>query len=293
MSESSKNIADGEWVRQNNGKWSKDLADTAAKDNIELVSAEQVSPSKCNSDIANVNLSISPYEKAESSINSVHHVNVMGAVRTSDIMKRLSSLETQNIEMKKELKKLRSRLRDAENDIDDQYENLTFLEKQLSKLDQYGRRENIEIVGIPANISDQELESVTLEILREIGLYHLNHFHIVGCHRIGKADKFGRKNTIVRFLNRKDAILCLKLKRNLYRCKSIGYENLSIVENLCPAYKSIFEEVSQLKNDGKIKKMWTFNGVINYKITDDHSEKPVKVFHNTDLENLYNVQKLE
>ena len=62
------------------------------------------------------------------------------------------------------------------------------------------------------------------------------------------------------------------------------------MENLCPSYKSIFENISQLKNEGKIKKVWTYNGVINYKLTDDNTEKPVKIYHENDLEKFYSDQ---
>ena len=104
------------------------------------------------------------------------------------------------------------------------------MEKQLNRLDQYGRRQNIELVGIPNEVNDRDLESEVLKILQVIGLTHIDHFNIVGCHRLASKDRYGRRNTIIRFLNRKDAIQCLKSKRNLYKCKSIGFSNLYITE---------------------------------------------------------------
>ena len=64
----------------------------------------------------------------------------------------------------------------------------------------------------------------------------------------------------------------------------IGVENLKIYENLCPEYKSIFNECYKLKSDGKITKMWTFNGIVNIKYTDTIDEKPTKIFHIDDLD---------
>ena len=57
------------------------------------------------------------------------------------------------------------------------------------------------------------------------------------------------------------------------------------MENLCPAYKSIFDDLTELKNEGLVKKVWSFNGTVNYKLTDDTTEKPVKILHEWELEN--------
>ena len=204
-----------------------------------------------------------------------------------EILKRLDVLEGENQKMKRQLKRLNTRIEVAEENIEDHHDYIYFLEKNLARLDQYGRRENIEIAGIPSNVADKHLESEVLRILRQIGLKHLEHFHIVACHRIGSLDKNGNKNTIVRFINRKDAILCLKNKKNLHLCKYLGYNNLYIMENLCPAYRSIFDSLTKLKNEDRVKKVWSYNGIINYKVTDDVNEKAVKVLHECELENLY------
>ena len=185
------------------------------------------------------------------------------------------------------LKSMSTSLKRAERNIKDQSDYIIFLESELSRLDQYGRRENIEIIGIPSRISDNYLESEVLNILRKIGLYHVTSYSIVGCHRIGKADKNGSRSTIVRFLHRKDAINCLRKKKYLYVCKSLGYENLEIVENLCPSYKSILEDMDQLKKHGSISKYWTTNGSIKYKVTESEHEIPIKDLHQSELNDFF------
>ena len=126
-----------------------------------------------------------------------------------------------------------------------------------------------------------------LQILRKIGLDHINHYGIVACHRVGKKDFHGNRNTIVRFLNRKDAIKALKGKRYLFRCKEIGYSELQMVENLCPSYKSIYDEMKKLKGEGTIAKVWTFNGFVNYKVTDNEQEKIKKIIHESEMDSFY------
>ena len=121
-----------------------------------------------------------------------------------------------------------------------------------------------------------------------MGLNNLDHYGIVGCHRIGKRDRQGNRNAIVRFLHRKDAIFILKNKRNARLCNELGYYRLNIIENLCPAFKSIFAEMKELKNTGNIAKVWTYNGLINYKITESVQEKPKVIYHDSELAYFYN-----
>ena len=204
------------------------------------------------------------------------------------IMQKFSLMEGKIKSLNSELIKVKSRVRDLEYTMDEQVDNIYVLEKQLNRLDQYGRRQNIELTGIPNEVNDRDLETEVLKILRAIGLVHIDHFSIVGCHRVASKDRFGRRNTIIRFLNRKDAILCLKSKRNLFQCKSLGYSNIYIIENLCPANKSIYDQLSHLKEEGIIKKIWTYNGIVNYKRTENEHEKPIKIFHEYDIDNIYN-----
>ena len=60
------------------------------------------------------------------------------------------------------------------------------------------------------------------------------------------------------------------------------------LENLCPAFKSIFEEMKVLKNNGIIAKVWTYNGHVNYKMTDSDQEKPRVIYHDSELSYFYN-----
>ena len=58
---------------------------------------------------------------------------------------------------------------------------------------------------------------------------------------------------------------------------------LFITENLCPAYTEIYNECYRQKKAGLINKLWTYNGVVNVKFTEDYYEKPFKIFHINDI----------
>ena len=69
-------------------------------------------------------------------------------------------------------------------DLDMSLKAVDTLGKGLYK--QYNRRENVEIIGLPDSIKNVELEDVVSNILRRIGVYRLEKWEIVGCHKLKK-----------------------------------------------------------------------------------------------------------
>ena len=77
------------------------------------------------------------------------------------------------------------------------------LEKQLSKNQQYGRRNNVEISGISNQIPDQDLEE-NIKICKDLDI-NISPMDIEGCHRlpIGRNTTNTMKRVIMKFANRK------------------------------------------------------------------------------------------
>ena len=196
----------------------------------------------------------------------------------------LSRIEFRIDNTREKQKDMIARIAKAEQMIMDQYEHICFLEEELTRLDQYGRRENIELLGIPESVDDIKLEAEVIKILKQMGLQHINHYNIVACHRIGKRNSNKPRSVILRFLNRKDAIQSLKNKSKVNKCKDIGYNNIRIVENLCPANRSIYENLSSLKDKNIIADFWSFNGNISFKKTNNRNEKAKVIRHENDLD---------
>lgn len=197
----------------------------------------------------------------------------------------LRKLEDQQKLLMKEMDDLNERLEQSDAYMDDQYSYIEYLEKKLNNLDQYGRRENIEISGIPNKVPDNILEEEVLKILKKIGLVNISSYDIVGCHRLRSRDRWGTRNVIVRFVNRKDATFSLKARKHLYKCSELGYSHLRVAENLCPAYRSIYDKLSVEKDKGNIKDLWSYNGIVNCKLTDN--EAPKKLFFESDIDSLW------
>ena len=106
----------------------------------------------------------------------------------------LKDLIIKNLQVENE--RLRKKVNVLENKI------LT-LESEHNSLEQYGRRNNIEITGIPDSLPDQNLEGKVVDILNEISV-NVSPKDIEACHCVG-VSKNSSKKTIVRFINRKHA----------------------------------------------------------------------------------------
>ena len=103
--------------------------------------------------------------------------------------------------------------------VDSLNEKIIELNISRNKLDQYTRRNNIEIQGIPATVSDKHLGHKVPNICKSMNLT-VENSDIEGYHRIGKGNP---KITIVRFVNRKFCNLILDKKHELKKTDNENY----------------------------------------------------------------------
>ena len=205
-----------------------------------------------------------------------------------DLLERVSQLELTVDSLKKEntgLKKIQKHLNEEFFDIWDRlYKN----EVDLYDLNQYNRRENIVVSGIPADVPDNDVEKYTVEMLRHFGVHGLSSYEIAACHRLNSPrNNLYPKNVIIRFINRKRAYEALDkffiYKKNNPRCR------INIFENLCPQYAKIFNQCRKLKVEKKIIDTYTYEGKI-YITTKNPSNgivKRTKIIHQQQLDELF------
>ena len=106
------------------------------------------------------------------------------------------------------------------------------LDYRVIENEQYSRRENLIISGIPEIVSQDALEPKVLQILETIGL-SITLYEIAACHRLKKHKSSFPAHTIVRFTNRKAVEFCLTNRERLIRNKQKLKMNLRFYENLC------------------------------------------------------------
>ena len=99
---------------------------------------------------------------------------------------------------------------------------LTEAEMSRNKLEQYTRRNNFEIHGIPPQIPDKKLEEKVIEVFDAMNIA-ITKNDVEDCHRLGKSSK----STIVRFVNRKHcyAILSKKFETSKIDKSKLGFES--------------------------------------------------------------------
>ena len=154
------------------------------------------------------------------------------------------------------------------------------LDKNVTITNQYNRRENLVIDGIPDHVPQENLEKACLDIIHELGFLPVGHYEVVGCHRLKKKEGDPTKPTIIRFVNRKVPEFCMK---NRWRLKNLRFYdwNLSFREDLCDSNQAILTECERLKADGLIHKVFTHKGFV--KVVKTNKDHAVKITHISEL----------
>ena len=195
-------------------------------------------------------------------------------------------LSEQIASLKAENDALKSRVENLENQIKN---NIIEYQTDINRLEQYGRRSNIEIAGIPDEIPLKELEGKVVEILTEIDV-KVEDRDIEACHRLPKG-RFGKgpARTIVRFVNRKNCDKIFTKKRNLKNIDKkklkLGSNNIYINHSLCRDYRRIWNYSRKLFNDGKITRFWVSNGTVRIALSEN--SPPLSILHKSKLEELF------
>ena len=125
-------------------------------------------------------------------------------------------------------------------------DRVTELERSHYLYKQYGRRESVEITGIPTEVDDKNLEEEVIKIYNEANVdvdgSGLTKKDISACHRIGK-----RGNTIVRFVNRKFASGGLFKGKNLKGTQLYNGTPVYINNSFCPEFQKYGYIIRNLK----------------------------------------------
>ena len=172
------------------------------------------------------------------------------------------------------LKEDNARLR---NKVELLEKKLTEVEISCNKLEQYTRRNNIEIQGIPLRIPDEKLEEKVIDVFGAINIA-ITKNDVEDCHRLGKS----LKNTIVQFANRKhcNAILSKKFET----CENY------VSENLTPYNQHLAWKCRELKRAGIIHSSWSSKGIVKLRRTANANTKhehPIPTDHEDRIAALY------
>ena len=216
----------------------------------------------------------------------VDKINLLRSELLNKIEENKSEIIDQLITENKALTNEISNLKDSLKQKD---KKITSLEKDVLNLQQYVRRNNLEICGIPDEISDADLEDKVIAIAKSIDV-EFTKSDIEACHRLkkGKNERYAR--TIIRFVNRKSCDNLHKNKKNLKNAKvklsAIGIQgNIFINCNLAPYSKYLWSKCKKLYDDKIINRFWVYNGSIFIASREDDNGR--KIEHMNDLVNTF------
>ena len=157
------------------------------------------------------------------------------------------------------------------------------MESSFNQVEQHGRRNNIIISGISDDISDNDLESNVIDIMKDVDV-DINSNDLEACNRIGKSDwRIASKKTIVHFTNRKyckKALLKRKLFATINTITNYNFSHNNQVftnESLTKTNDSLAFCGRKLKRSGLIHSCYTKGGFVHIKKS-KHS-KAIKVHH--------------
>ena len=132
------------------------------------------------------------------------------------------------------------------------------IDRDLMDTQQYIRRWTIEIRGVPEHIDQSNLKSwVINQVLERTCGYKIYPRDVEACHRLGKRNsKFNEPLRVVaRLVNREDAENAI---RGRHKLRSFPHlRNIYVIDNLCPRYREIFDDLSDLKSSGIINQVWS------------------------------------
>ena len=174
-----------------------------------------------------------------------------------------------------ENRKLRSELSITQNVNSRLEEKIINLEKNQAKGEQYSRRDNVELSGIPNSIPDEDLENMVINICKESGIVDSLSQGIV---------EVMIKRVIGKFVNRKNAEALLKDKKWISG-KSFGHLHVTnkvfVSVSLCPYYRYIWGKCKDLQRQGKVHHVFCLGGIVCIKLSENGS--PVTLLHVSDI----------
>ena len=155
---------------------------------------------------------------------------------------------------------------------------------QHDELEQYTRKVNLEIYGIPER-KDEDLVNVVLDLAERLDVDLLPE-DIDITHRLNKKKEKSRP-IIIRFANycSKDQMYRSRLKLRKLNVQSMGAEKIFINENLTARRAALFKRARDKSRSNKGWRVWTMDGKIFIKTSPD-SNNAIRIKTIEDLEKL-------
>ena len=185
---------------------------------------------------------------------------------------------------------MQNELEKARHKLNGQIEETNRLDEKYDELEQYSRKNSLEIVGVPKS-AYTSTEEVVIRIGEAVNV-NINPESIEISH------KLKRKNSspiIVKFLSHKAKSRLYKARAKLqglkvsdifpsYANASLQEQRIYINENLTEYRRNLWWKANQKKKNNMIISAWTIDGKLFVKTSPDGA--PIRIYGEEDLEDL-------
>lgn len=189
-----------------------------------------------------------------------------------EVKKSASFMSSQYDLLLQENKSLKAEVRKTTNE-------LNHLKEEFNNLEQYSRRDCLEIRGVPVQ-RDEDINALVVNIGRRMGV-ELKGDDISTSHRLpimnrGRDPKSRTPSIIVKFVRRDVRDKFFKAKKQLFGVTSrdlgfsrVAEQKIFIAESLTQRNKKLFADCLNAKHDLNFKYIWTSSGKILLRKNDD------------------------
>lgn len=202
---------------------------------------------------------------------------------TSDLVEKSNETNKNVQEELKQIKELNKKLLEENSSLQ---LKVSKLENDIIDLQQYSRRQNVEISNLP-EVPNEKMDEVKMNIMNALGVDLSKNLTIV--HRVPTTKKEKIKPIIMQFdsvASKSEFMKAAKLKKITADAVNSCFEKLPVYINdhLCPDLKKLLYDCKVFKRQNDFKYCWSKNGKIFLRKTE--GSKIYRIKCNSDLNNV-------
>jgi hypothetical protein len=209
--------------------------------------------------------------------------------KLSSALSRIEQLEALDRDKCIKIEKLESSIAVTRNVNSVLADQLNRTERIAIGNSQYALRETLEFHNFPADVPDNKVEEVVINLIKKTGIdAKPSDFQAV--HRLKK-----RTTVVAKFISRKLKFNVTLARKNL-KGKDLGkMAKIRIYESMCQPYAKLRFQLKKLQELKKLASFWFFNGRLFFKFVDDRAaprhhisyvDDIIKHFPDVDIDNL-------
>ena len=201
----------------------------------------------------------------------------------------ISTLKTHLQKMDNQYQEIEKQLYAAKRHVEEQQEEISELYDLQDKLEQYTRKNSLEIHGVPES-AYSSTEEVVLKLAEALQV-PINPVDIEISHKLNRK---GNKPIMAKFVSHKTKTSLFKVRVNLRNIKLPNLfpgthspeskDRICIYESLTSYRKKIVNEANTMRRNGELLKVWTMEGQIYVKTSPDG--RPIRIRELDDLKSL-------